>query len=383
MSRAEKTASTNGDFPQGWVTVPVQDVIEDFQSGFASGEKAVEGGIAHLRMNNIGLSGELVLDLVRTVPEKLAKPRHDLRPGDVLVCTTNSGALVGKCAYFDLEGRYAFSNHLTRLRPKSAVIEGHFLRWSLWLLWKKGVFNEKCKHWVNQSTIPKEALLETGLIIPPLPEQRRIVARLEKLLAKVDACQKRLAKIPILLKRFRQSILAAACSGRLTADWREQNPACDSDNKDQNSDLPNSWKSVEFGQLISDGPQNGLYKPASFYGEGTLIVRIDAFYDGKIAAWNELKRLRLTKAERTQFAIRDDDILINRVNSPKFLGKSALVRGLNEPCVYESNMMRLRLDPSRVRPTYAILYLKSLVGMSDCKRMQSTPLTSPASTRKT
>jgi len=40
----------------------------------------------------------------------------------------------------------------------------------------------------------------------------------------VDASQQRLAKIPVLLKRFRQSVLAAACSGRLTADWREEHP---------------------------------------------------------------------------------------------------------------------------------------------------------------
>src|SRR6266481_5206469 len=74
------------ELPKGWASAPVAEVIEDFQPGFASGEKNVEGGVSHLRMNNIGLAGELVLDLVRTVPEKLAKPRHDLRPGDVLVC---------------------------------------------------------------------------------------------------------------------------------------------------------------------------------------------------------------------------------------------------------------------------------------------------------
>lgn len=79
------------ELPQGWATAPVSEVIEDFQPGFASGEKNVDGGVAHLRMNNIGLSGELVLDLLRTVPNELAKPRHELQPGDVLVCTTNSG----------------------------------------------------------------------------------------------------------------------------------------------------------------------------------------------------------------------------------------------------------------------------------------------------
>jgi type I restriction enzyme S subunit len=213
------------ELPRGWNTAPVSEVIEDFQPGFASGEKNVEGGVAHLRMNNIGLDGELVLDLIRTAPENLAKPRHDLLPGDVLVCTTNSGVLVGKCAYFDLKGRYAFSNHLTRLRPKRNVIDGSFLRWNLWLHWKRGVFDDKCKHWVNQSSLPKDALLEDEIVVPPLAEQRRIVAKLEKLLGQVDACQQRLEKLPTLLKRFRQSILAAACSGRLTADWREENPA--------------------------------------------------------------------------------------------------------------------------------------------------------------
>jgi type I restriction enzyme, S subunit len=50
------------------------------------------------------------------------------------------------------------------------------------------------------------------------------VAKLGELLEKVEACQKRLAKIPVILKRFRQSVLAAACSGHLTADWgAEQN----------------------------------------------------------------------------------------------------------------------------------------------------------------
>jgi type I restriction enzyme S subunit len=58
------------------------------------------------------------------------------------------------------------------------------------------------------------------LRLAPLNEQRRIVAKLEKLLSRVNAAQERLATIPRILKRFRQSVLAAACSGRLTADWR-------------------------------------------------------------------------------------------------------------------------------------------------------------------
>lgn len=79
----------------------------------------------------------------------------------------------------------------------------------------------------RSSTIPgvnRDDLYGIEVPIPPLAEQRRIVAKLEKLLVKVGVCRKRLDKIPSILKRFRQSVLAAACSGRLTADWREKNP---------------------------------------------------------------------------------------------------------------------------------------------------------------
>ena len=68
------------------------------------------------------------------------------------------------------------------------------------------------------------------LAVPPLPEQRRIVAKVEELLGRVNAARARLAKVPAILKRFRQSVLAAACSGELTAEWREEHqdipPAC-------------------------------------------------------------------------------------------------------------------------------------------------------------
>jgi type I restriction enzyme S subunit len=60
--------------------------------------------------------------------------------------------------------------------------------------------------------------------LAPLSEQRRIVVKLDRLLHEVNDCKERLDKVPAILKRFRQSVLAAACSGLLTEDWREKNP---------------------------------------------------------------------------------------------------------------------------------------------------------------
>ncbi len=57
-------------------------------------------------------------------------------------------------------------------------------------------------------------------LVAPLREQQRIADKLDTVLARVDACRDRLARVAPLLKRFRQSVLAAATSGRLTEDWR-------------------------------------------------------------------------------------------------------------------------------------------------------------------
>jgi type I restriction enzyme S subunit len=116
--------------------------------------------------------------------------------------------------------------------------------------------------------------------LPPLNEQRRIVAKLEKLLDKVDSCQKRLAKIPILLKRFRQAVLAAACSGRLTEDWREENHSAGSlivedafGSQSDERDFPNEWHITNLGalvKLITSGSRGW----AKYYAEsGAIFIR--------------------------------------------------------------------------------------------------------------
>jgi type I restriction enzyme S subunit len=64
------------------------------------------------------------------------------------------------------------------------------------------------------------AAAKIPVIVAPSNEQKRIADKLDAVLARVDACRDRLDRIPTILKRFRQSVLAAATSGKLTEDWR-------------------------------------------------------------------------------------------------------------------------------------------------------------------
>lgn len=68
--------------------------------------------------------------------------------------------------------------------------------------------------------ISGQFLKDLDVKVAPLPEQKRIVAKLDEVLAQVDTIKARLDGIPAILKRFRQSVLAAAVSGKLTEEWR-------------------------------------------------------------------------------------------------------------------------------------------------------------------
>ena len=117
---------------------------------------------------------------------------------------------------------------------------------------------------------------------------------------------------------------------------------------------PKDWKTCELGDVVEKGPRNGLYRPQDDYGSGTPIIRIDSFYGGEIVDPENLKRVEIDDETRQKYLVEEGDILINRVNSREYLGKSALVRDLPEPTVFESNMMRLRLDRDLIEPGFLI-----------------------------
>ena len=111
-------------------------------------------------------------------------------------------------------------------------------------------------------------------------------------------------------------------------------------------------------EIVLDDPQNGLYKHESDYGSGTQIVRIDSFYDGEVTGIDKLKRVRLDDGTIQKYLLKEDNLLINRVNSRKFLGKSAIVPKLKEPTVFESNMMRIAVNKKFVCPHYLVSLLQ-------------------------
>lgn len=259
--------------------------------------------------------------------------------------------------------------------------------------------------------------------LPPTNEQRRIVEKIETLFADLDAGVESLTRARARLALYQQSVLKAAFEGRLTADWRAENPdkledpetllariekeraarykqALDdwqeaqaawraNDEKGKKPakptlppsvsefgkaelvslpSLPSWWTWLRLGSAFWLSPKNGLYKPASDYGSGTGIIRIDDFYDGKLIRKSGFKCLRLSEEEEQQFLVAEGDILVNRVNSLDYLGKCAVAPKFDDATVFESNIMKCHSISVGVTPEWIVQFLSSREGKNRIRK---------------
>ena len=174
--------------PETWKNLMLKDVIEDVQNGFAEGKRD-KSGIKQLRMNNVSREGQIDLSKIALIPNRGNISRYLIELGDVMFCNTNSEDLVGKSIIADdsIAG-FAFSNHFTRLRPRSNLLLGKFLY--IWLKYHfdLGLFERRCTRWIGQAAVQSDSLLRLYIKLPPLEEQELAsltVIKIENRIAKI------------------------------------------------------------------------------------------------------------------------------------------------------------------------------------------------------
>lgn len=183
-----------------------------------------KGYVPILRANNIGDDATLNYDGLVYVPADKVSAKQKLKVGDVVVAmSTGSSRVIGKTAQLNQEWQGAFGAFCGVLRPKNNVDARYFGHYFKTKEYRNGISGLAAG--TNINNIKAEHFDEIEIPLPSIEEQRRIADKLDILLAKVNKCKSRLERIPEILKRFRQSVLADACSGKLTEDWREENGA--------------------------------------------------------------------------------------------------------------------------------------------------------------
>ncbi len=375
--------------PLNWSLVALEDISADVSPGFASGRHNSDGtGIPHLRPMNVDRDGQIDLNVVKSVAESNG---IELQSGDVLFNNTNSAELIGKTAVVSTrEAGFAFSNHMTRIRPEFGV-NPTFAARQLHFLWMVGYMKHRCTNHVNQASISSKTLAKTiPFLLPPAAEQTRIVAKLEELLSDLDAGVAELKAAQKKLGQYRQSLLKAAVEGALTAEWRAKNtpsetgaqllqrilterrarweakqlakfeeqgktPPKDWQKKYPEPvqpdttylpELPEGWVWASVDQLTVE-QKYGSSSKTNEDPTGVPVLRMGNIQDGDLD-FSNLKYLPVDHDEFPSLHLQDGDLLFNRTNSPELVGKTAVYRSQITPCSFASYLISVRFSGSYV-----------------------------------
>jgi len=214
---------------------------------------------------------------------------------------------------------------------------------------------------------------EIPMLLAPTFEQGRIAAHIKRILPSVNSAQNRLSRVPAILKRFRQAVLSAACSGRLTADWREHHISrvpsdeflrailakraerakeqgvgtirkpTDTD-LSQLSDVPEEWATTNIDQ-VSCMVTSGSRGWARYYAEsGPLFIRAQDINTDRLQSDGTAHVQPPANAEGKRTRVRFGDLLVTITGAN--VTKAALVdREIGESYVSQHVALVRLVDP--------------------------------------
>ena len=257
---------------EGWVWCKLEDIVSELKYGTSEKSSSV-GKIAVLRMGNITNVGTIdYSNLVYSSNDEDIK-QYSLEKYDLLFNRTNSSEWVGKTAIYKDEQPAIYAGYLIRIRP--LLISPDYLN----TVMNSGYYREWCYNVktdaVNQSNINAQKLSQLMIPIPPLREQGRIVAEIDKWISLIDIVKNGKGDLQTVIKQAKNKILDLAIHGKLVPQDPNDEPAfellkrinpdftpCDNGHYTQ---LPNGWCECQLENIVKyEQPQAYIVKSTDY-----------------------------------------------------------------------------------------------------------------------
>ena len=274
IKRSKKSAKTSDtphyenvpfEVPESWVWCRLDDIVCELKYGTSEKSSSV-GKIAVLRMGNITNVGTIdYSNLVYSSNDEDIE-QYSLEKNDLLFNRTNSSEWVGKTAIYKEEQPAIYAGYLIRIKP--LLISPDYLN----TVMNSGYYRDWCydvkTDAVNQSNINAQKLSQLMIPIPPLKEQGRIVAEMDKWISLIDIVKNGKGDLLTVIKQAKSKILDLAIHGKLVPQDPNDEPPiellkrinpdftpCDNGHYTQ---LPDGWCVVTLKDLCEN--INGLWK---------------------------------------------------------------------------------------------------------------------------
>ncbi len=357
------------ELPEGWARIPLVEAVALLQNGpFGSllhRSDYVSGGVPLINPANI-VQGRLVADPDITVGRGIIKrlASYVMRPSDVVV--GRRGEMGRAALVTDERDEWFCGTGCAFIRPGEAIDAGYLASW-----FGSPEVRANLEHVAVGATMKNLSTKILGGVefsLPPLPEQHRIVERVEALLAEVNKATDRLDRVKEILKRFRQSVLAAACSGKLTEAWRSENSGDttavgvgESVEDDLLTELPSEWTTVRLESLVLDSFYGPRFSSEQYTETGGVptVRTSDMDFRGRIKL-GDAPRVKVTPTEMKKFGLVDGDLLVTRTGAT--IGKCCLYTADLGPAIPSAYLIRFRLRTAMVLPEFGLLFLQSQLG---------------------
>jgi len=332
--------------PKGWVQCNIGDVV-GIQNGYAfKSTDFTTKGIPLVKQTN--LIGDTVnLSKCQYLDKRFLKDKSNfiINKDEILIGTSGS---LGKAAIYKYE-RPALQNQRT---GKLVFYSDSLLSQSLFLHYFTNIsyILEKSGKGCGVQNISVTEIENFEFTLPPLNEQKRIVAKLDAIIPRIDSLKARLDKISVLIKRFRQSVLTAAATGKLTETWREEH------------NLSSEWEEIELKSLIPkggifDGPFGSNLKTKDYTTSGVRVIRLENI--AHLFFINE-KKIYITK-EKYQTLLRhtvgQGDMIFSSFISEEI--RACIIPALPTKAIAKADCFCIRPDENKVEKRFLLYSLVS------------------------
>ena len=381
------------DFPKEWTVVTILDVCEVNPPKPSKDFLPADAPVTFVPMPAVDADmGAITNPQIKPYLE-VRNGFTSFRNGDVIMAKITPCMENGKAALVHgMKNGIGFGStefHVMRSR-------GKILPEYLYYYIRQETFRNKAEsHFtgsVGQKRVPADFIKQSDIPLPPLDEQKRIVARVEALLTNVNAARYNLSRVPLIMKKFRQAVLAAACSGRLSEGWRNGNSSTETSDqlieqvtqelqkntaKNKNKsvieltqwnvpeplellEIPENWTWIAVKDTTSLMQYGISVKSDSDEKSGFPILRMGNIQEGSIDL-TDLKFIPANTESISNFIVETGDILFNRTNSPELVGKSAVYKEKLQT-VFASYLVRVRPNSNLILSDYLCWWINSMWG---------------------
>jgi type I restriction enzyme, S subunit len=339
-----------------WESLPLESLTEFIKDGTHGTHQDVDRGIPLLSAKDIGNGFLKVPDDCRRISDidyQLIHKNYTIARNDILLTVVGS---IGRCCLIsNSEPQFTIQRSVAIIRSKN--IDPRYL----YHYFSSEPFQKNLRDLTNASAqggVYLGSLAKCFVYFPISEEEQTQIAAV---LSTIDLAITQTEAIIAKQQRIKTGLMQDLLTKGIDENGNIRSEATHEFKDSSIGRIPVEWESSKLLQAFSLAPRNGIYKPANLIGKGTILIGQNSFTEDRLIDYKMTRRAVTTENDLLVYNLQEEDILISRVYATvDGVGLPAFVSDLPEKAVYESNMLRIRIDKSVILPKLLFYWLQSV-----------------------